>query len=56
VEAAGDDYVVAAGSDLFVFVELNGTHDGFADVQQLAIPPDLFGGSTPMYACAQALN
>jgi hypothetical protein len=39
-----------------VVAQLSGPNDRLTDMQQLTIPPDLFGGSTAPYARTQALN
>src|SRR5437870_4547923 len=55
-ESAGDDHVVAASANGLVLSEISGADDGFADVQQLAIPPHLLGGSAAAYSRAKPLN
>jgi hypothetical protein len=55
-KSGGDHDVVAAGANRFVFTQLRGANDGFAYVQQLAIPPHLFGGPAPSDPCSQSLN
>jgi hypothetical protein len=54
-ERAWNNHVVAAGADHVAFGQVYGTHDGFADVHQLPVPPHLLGRSTPPYTCAQSL-
>jgi hypothetical protein len=41
-----DDDIVTASSDRVGFGKLDGAHDRFADVQQLTVPPHLFGRPT----------
>src|SRR5262252_4595337 len=55
-QSAGDDHVVTAGANCLVLAELGGTNNGFADVQQLAIPPHLFGRSAAADSRPQSLN
>jgi hypothetical protein len=55
-QLAGNDHVVATRTDLFVFGELGSAHDGLADVDQLTVPPHLFGRATAAHPCAKTLN
>src|SRR5918911_1840432 len=55
-QRTGYDHVVASCANGLVFTELCGTHDRLADVQQFAVPPHLFGRSSPPDTCTQALN
>jgi hypothetical protein len=39
-----------------MIAKLGGSDDRFTYVEELAIPPHLFGGPTPSYARSEALN
>jgi hypothetical protein len=43
-------------ADHLVFAELSGPDDGFANVQQLAVPPHLFGRSASTNPRSEPLN
>ena len=51
-QAARDHDVIAAGADQLLVLEVRGADQGFADVQQLPVPPHLFGRSAAAHTRA----
>jgi len=56
IQLTRDDYVITTRANGLAVVELGGAHQRFADVYQLAVPPNLLGRATASGPRPQSLH
>ena len=55
-QSTGNDHIVPVRADGLIVVQLRGAHDRIVDVQELAIPPHVFGWAAASHPRAQSSN